>query len=138
MSGFLSASFDQRSLSEIAQLYGFQLLLSPEIQQAMSDGGQLLVEALRNNMHWMNPTGTLSDSWLALTTSPYEIQVSSADPKAARRNWGFSGQTDRLGRYFANDPGSFYIENGMSDASALILSGMDVGALAVMARLGGA
>lgn len=134
---FLDVSFDPQSISAIAQMYGFNVLLSPEVQQAMNDGGQTLVDALRNNMHWMNPTGALSDSWAPLQTSPYEIQVGSADPKAARRNWGFSGQTDSLGRYYASDPGAFYIENGMAEASPQILSNIDDAVSQALARMAG-
>lgn len=134
---FLDVSFDQRSISEIAQMYGFQILLSPEVQAAMKSGGDALVEAMRNNMHWQNSTGALSDSLYPIQDSPYEIRAGSNLPYAARRNWGFSGKTDSLGRLFVNDPGAYYAENGMADASQPILGGMDDGISAALARLAG-
>jgi hypothetical protein len=134
---FLDISFDQRSLSAVAQMYGMQILLTPEVQAAMKQGGDLLVQAMRDNMHWMNPTGELSDSWVPLQTSPYEVQASSSAPHAARRNWGFSGQTDSLGRYYANDPGAFYIDAGMAEASPQILSDMDNAVNQALARMAG-
>jgi hypothetical protein len=42
-----------------------------------------------------------------------EVGVISAVPYGQRREKGFSGMTDSLGRYYANDPGSFYLRNAL-------------------------
>jgi hypothetical protein len=136
MSGF-SFSFDPESIKEIAAFAGFGVLLSEEVQGAMTQGAGILIEAMRADMHWKTGDGTLANSLTQITDSPYEVQVGSDDPKAARRNWGFSGKTDSLGRYYANDPGAFYAEHGMAASSQQILTLMDAAMNKAMSRMGG-
>lgn len=59
------------------------------------------------------PTGELEDGW-----EPIDVQtasnavsgtLSNSIPWAWRREEGFSGKTDRLGRYYAKDPGIHYM-----------------------------
>lgn len=41
---------------------------------------------------------------------------------ARRRNWGFSGMTDSLGRHFTNDPGVYYMEGTVTAETDWIIS----------------
>ncbi|GCE14199.1 HK97 gp10 family phage protein [Tengunoibacter tsumagoiensis] len=107
MAGF-SMSFDPRSLAQIAQFAGFGVYMSEEVQAALSESGDILVGAVRGNMHWQNPSGRLEASIRKVNDSPYELEIGSDLPYARRREFGFSGMVDRLGRYYHFDPGAYY------------------------------
>lgn len=136
MSEPFSMSFDPQSLAEIQQFYGFSVLLSDEVQQALNEGGTYLVASIQGSMHWKNGNGDLEASIYAIHDSPYELQVGSNLPYARRRNWGFSGRTDSLGRYYRDDPGAFYMETGMAQEKQHILSLVDAAVERAMNRLG--
>lgn len=61
-----------------------------------------------------NPTGAMEDQFYGQVTSwdfPVIAGIVANDsPYAARRDWGFSGMTDSLGRYYPDDPGIFFME----------------------------
>lgn len=132
----LALSFDQKALSEIAAFAGFSLMLSDEVQTALHDAGSLLVQSAQGNMHWQNPTGALEESMGIVSESHFEVIAGSADSKARRRELGFSGMTDRLGRYYANDPGAFFLTDAMQEQQSVILQSVDDAANRAMARLG--
>lgn len=93
-------SFDERSLAQIAQFYSLDILRSPEIQAAMQAGGELLAETAQA-ITWQvfdHPSGQLALTIHPIVDSPYEIQIGSDDPKARRREKGFLGLVDSLGR----------------------------------------
>ena len=108
MPGF-SLSFSPHALAEMAQFASFPVYMSMEVQGALQQGGQTLVSAIRSNMHWQKPSGKLEASIGVLTDSPYELQIGSPLPYARRREFGFTDMVDSLGRYFAHDPGAFYM-----------------------------
>lgn len=64
--------------------------------------------------HFQYKTGALESHFAGQVTSwtfPVISGVMFNDsPYAWRRDRGFSGMTDSLGRYFPNDPGSYYME----------------------------
>lgn len=62
-----------------------------------------------------NSSGGLSDTLQSGFTSTTESFVGSALPYARRREYGFSGQTDVLGRYYPNDPGIAYLSHAVAD-----------------------
>lgn len=113
--------FDQDSLSQIAQLYGFHALLTDAMREAMEQGGTILVEAIRADMHWQDGSdgsGPLGQSIVPVLESPYELQVGSDLPHARRRNWGFVG-ADSLGRVY-NDAGAYFMEHGLEASKGQI------------------
>jgi hypothetical protein len=129
------ASFDPGSLSAITQLLGFGALLNPEITNALTQGGQLLLTAAQDNT-WQvfaNPTGALADSGYFYVISPTEVAVAFGVPWAQRREKGFSGMTDALGRYYASDPGKPYAQPAVDDNQDAIQALM---AIAVNSALG--
>lgn len=136
MSMNFSASFDPASLKQIAALAGLNILLTPEVQAAMSQGGDLFIAGMQAEMaaKFKNPTGTLAGSLQKIITSPFEIQVGSPLPYAWRRDQGFSGMTDRLGRYYPHDPGIAYVSGAEQTQSQAILRLLDA---AVSTVLGG-
>ncbi len=59
--------------------------------------------------------GTLRRGINAYERSPWlgEVGVISAVRYGRRRELGFSGMTDRLGRFYPNDPGAFYLRDAL-------------------------
>lgn len=104
--------FDPGSLEKITKLEGFAALLNPEVAQALTQAGQLLVTTAQTNTWtvFANPTGQLADSIYFYVVSPTEVDVAVGVPYGRRREYGFSEMTDSLGRFYANDPGKPYLE----------------------------
>lgn len=136
MSDF-SLSFDPQALKEIVAFAGFPILMSQEVQAAMQEAGALLVESARNNMHWQNPIGALESSMQVMVDSPYEIEVGSNLPYARRREFGFSGMVDRLGRFYPHDPGAFYMEAAAYETHDQVLMLIDAAVERALSRIGG-
>jgi hypothetical protein len=60
-----------------------------------------------------HPTGTLEHNFIQQIYSssmPVSGALVNDSPYAWRREQGFSGMTDSLGRHFTNDPGIYYME----------------------------
>lgn len=111
MTGF-SMSFSPASLAEIAQMYGMGVLLAEETQIALKEVAEMLATAAQAKTWdvFTNPTGELADTIVADVSSPYEAQVRVGSPYGRRRERGFSGMTDALGRFYPYDPAKPYLE----------------------------
>src|SRR5882757_4015497 len=59
-------------------------------------------------------TGALSDSIQKEIPTPYIGTVFTDSPYGWRREEGFSGMTDSLGRFYPNDPGTHYMRKALS------------------------
>lgn len=129
------ASFDQRSLAEIAQLYGLSILHEPEVQAALSQAADLLVQAAQDNTWavFANPSGQLASTLMKIQRSQNEIEVGSDSPYAHRRNDGFVG-TDSLGRSY-NDPPYYYLTNALNDNNQAVLLLVEGGIEQVFQRI---
>jgi hypothetical protein len=134
--GPFSMSFDPKSISEIAQFYGFPTLLSEEVQAAMQDAADTLVASVRGNMHWQNPTGALEASIHKVNDSPYEIEIGSDLPYSRRREFGFSGMSDSLGRYFPYDPPAYYFAAAAMQEQQNVFGSIEAAAQRAIDRLG--
>ena len=117
-----SISFDPGSLDKITQLKGFAALLNPEIQDALTQGASLLVTTAQANTWavFTNPSGALADSITSYVVSPTEVDIIVGVPYGRRREYGFSGMTDSLGRFFANDPGKPYAQPAVDTDAPMI------------------
>lgn len=115
-------SFDPGSLSKITHLIGFEALLNPEITAALTQSGELLVTTAQTNTWsvFANPTGALAGSIYFYVISPMEVAVAVGVPYGRRREYGFSGMTDSLGRHFINDPGKPYLQPALDTDSPLV------------------
>lgn len=133
----LSISFDQQSMKEIVAFAGFGTLLSEEVQAALKQAGDLITQAAVANTWevFANPTGALASTLGVVVDSPFEIIVGSSSPYAARREYGFSGQTDSLGRYFANDPAKPYLQPALDDNQQAVLQLIDAAVEKALARM---
>ena len=114
---------DTSSLQQIIRLQGFAGLLNPEIREALSEGGGFIARTAQGNARRVfiqNSPGGLADSiypWLASST---EIEIRVAKPYGRRRECGFSGMTDSLGRYYPYDPGKPYLGPAMEQEGAIV------------------
>jgi hypothetical protein len=138
MAEMFSISWSPESLKQIAQLVGMAGMLSPVIQQALSKGGDAIVETAVANTweRFRNPSGELASSIHKLEQSPFELLVGSDDPKAHRREFSFKGP-DALGRMFPNDPAAFYLTDAMSMRQDDILELLQQGVQTLLESGGG-
>ena len=105
--------FIQFDATPLEHLKNWKPIFLEEMLDAMTDVTQDLVTVSRSNMHWKSGDGTLSNSMVGLVNNPLEGQVGSNDPKARRREKGFSGMTDSLGRFYPSDPGAFFLSDAV-------------------------
>jgi len=121
-----SIAFDQASLSEIAQFYGFQTLLTQSVQMAMKNAGDLLVQAAQDNT-WAvfdHPTGALASSIGVEDQGPMEIVIGVGVPYGRRQELGGGGLTDSLGRSMTN-PAKPYLQPALDAHLSDVLSLLD-------------
>ena len=78
------------------------------------------------DQRFKNPTGALAHHFpLPFPMYSSHLPVMSGgvvndSPYALRRNYGFSGMTDSLGRHFTSDPGIFYAEDALLEDESWI------------------
>ncbi len=109
--------------SEVAaKLQTFPVLLKGHLFDAMGrtlDGMQYYaVDFMYSN--FKNPQGPLEDAFYQViedTGSGVQGQLVNPMVYAWRREKGFSGMTDSLGRYYAHDPGIEYMTHTLDDQS---------------------
>lgn len=96
------ASLDPGSLAALVRMAGFEALLLPEVQGALTEAGNLTVSTAQQiaESEFQNPSGEFSDSLYFWIISPEEVAVAAGVPYAQRLNYGFSDMTDSLGRYY--------------------------------------
>jgi hypothetical protein len=124
MSGLdLLVSFDATSLQTVERFAGFQGFFDMRLYEA----GEASLEALNREAYsymwstFMNPTGPLEDSLGFEMETPYQGWMGTDSAYGRRRNWGFSGMTDALGRTYPNDPGIEYMEHSITYTAAEII-----------------
>lgn len=132
-------SFDQRSLSEIAQFAGFGVFLSDEMAAAMQQAGDILTSAAVANTWsvFANPTGNLASGIHPVLDSPFEVQVMADVVYSHRREYGFQGMTDSLGRTFPNDVAKPYLRPALDDNQQAVLQIIDEAVARALGRIGG-
>lgn len=124
MADDFNCSFDPGSLDTITQLMGFSALLNPEITNALSQAGTMLVTTAQTNT-WLvfeHPTGELAGSITFYVASPSEVDLTVGVPYGRRREYGFSGMTDSLGRYYAHDPAKPYLAPAVETDTPLVVA----------------
>ncbi len=90
--------------------------------------------------HFANPSGYLEGSFTIQgpTTSGNAVQgyLSNDAPHAWRREYGFSGMTDSLGRYFPYDPGIMYLNNTLTNTMSQTLLAVQNAVEMAIAKVG--
>ena len=122
MSGFsINIGLDPVSMAQAQLLNQWTTGFRPTFEGFLTQAGWDSLKALHQsaeNFMWtdfQNPTGDLEDSLEENMYGPYEGWMGSESPYARRRNWGFTGMTDSLGRYFPWDGGIAYMERAIAD-----------------------
>lgn len=136
MADGFSLSFDPGSLETLVRMAGFQALMEPEVVNMLAATGVLLVTAAQANT-WAvfdAPTGVLADSITFMVDSPSEISVTVGVPYGARREYGFVGMTDSLGRV-GTDRARPYLQPAIDENQDLILAIMEEHTLAALGGL---
>lgn len=138
MDEMFSISWSPDSLNQIRELIGFAGLLSPVIQQALHQGGESIVKAAQDNTweRFAHPTGALASSIHVLERSPYELEVGSDSSYARRREFGFSGMTDSLNRFYPHDPGVLYLSDALASQQDEVLAFLQQGIETMMGGQG--
>jgi hypothetical protein len=118
-----TAKLDTKSLQQIVGLQGFKALLDPEIREVLVEGGGLIAKTAAGNARRVfthSSPGGLADSIYPWMKSPTEMEIVVAKPHGRRREKGFSGMTDSLGRYYPHDPAKPYLGPAMAQEGAMV------------------
>jgi hypothetical protein len=134
-------AFDAFTLAEIAALAQFPAYVGLEVDAALFEGAKIFAQAAIDNTwrDFKNPTGVLASDIVALMEAHFQSAVTSGVPYAWRREEGFSGQTDALGRFYPYDPGIHYMQNAFDDKELEVYALVQVAVATAlsMATLGG-
>lgn len=109
-------SFDAASLMRLSRLMATAPIFARYYAAAMNASVAKVISESKQRAPVL--TGTLRRGITGRTESPWRgvVGVGQQVPYARRREFGFSGMTDALGRFYPHDPGSFYLHGGL-DAS---------------------
>ncbi len=133
----IQVAFDPSSFSTITNLTQFAGFLEPEMETAMQQIGDLIVQAAQANT-WAvfdNPTGALADSIRAIFDGPLAVEVGSDLPYARRREYGGGGLLDSRGRQM-DDPARPYLEPALTENEDQIMLLMSNAAAEAFAKMG--
>lgn len=113
-----AVTFDAASLARFARMVNAAPVFARYYQGAMSACVLRVQGAAKDNaaQRFAAPTGNLLRNIQGRVASPWigYVGVTRSVPYARRREFGFSGMTDSLGRFYPNDPGQFYLRDALS------------------------
>ena len=123
LSGF-TVAFTPATMARIARLAACAPIFAEFYLAAMNACVNKVADEARQNAT-TNPqvrTGTLRRGIQGHVRSPWlgEVGVTNTVPYARRREKGFSGMTDSLGRFYPSDPGTFYLQRGLEASRPFI------------------
>ena len=132
--------FDPGSLEAITRMSGFAALLDPEITSALTEAGKFTVSTAEqiSGSLFQNPTGAFADSLYFWVVSPEEVAIAAGVPYAQRLEYGFSGMTDALGRFYPYWPDYHWAEQTMDAVAPEVELLMAQAVEAATAAIGGA
>jgi hypothetical protein len=111
MSGFnISIGLDPVSMAQAQLLNQWTTGFRPTFESFLTQAGLDSLKALHQSAEYyawttfQNPQGTFEDSLAEAMDSPYVGWMGADVPYGRRLNYGFSGMTDSLGRYFEEWP----------------------------------
>lgn len=139
MSDFvLGATLDAESMANVDRLLAFDPLFMASIETAIDLSLDGIISAAQAYMWatFINPTGPLEDAFEKDLEGTSGV-ISNPMDYAWRRNEGFSDMTDRLGRYYANDPGIHYMEFALQIAEPFIETTFAIETEVAIVALGG-
>lgn len=118
--GFLSISVKGLTPALLHNQTWMTVSLEQQVGMALEDSLIRLENTAALTAHGLfkNPTGALNSHFGGQITSwgfpVISGMVFNDSPYAWRRDRGFSGMTDSLGRFYPNDPGVYYMENALT------------------------
>ena len=121
---------DAASLARIARLVAvapifakyYTSAMNASVAKVMQESKNAAAESFGHSPSGYIPTGYLMKAITGHVESPWRgvVGVGQEVPYARRREFGFSGMTDSLGRFYPNDPGAFYLHTGLQRSQAFI------------------
>lgn len=110
----LDIRFDTQTLQTLEALGRYPEILEPNLLHAMDNSVEILYGHVIDDEipRFKNPTGRFEGSLHVQVDSPYQAQLWSDSPYGQRLHFGFSEQTDALGRYFSQWPSGQYWATG--------------------------
>ncbi len=119
-------TIESNALNVIHGLNGFNEYAQIQLEGAMSDSLSMLKQEAISIMQdkFKNYTGHLAGGFsqdITQEASSITGELINDIPYAWRREAGFSGMTDSLGRHFTDDPGIYYMNDSLSHLQLDIL-----------------
>lgn len=114
-------TLDPASVARIARLVQADVRMREFYLAAMRYSVSLVLGKAQANAadgRFVNPTGNLLQNITGYVASwdVGVVGVTRSVPYARRREFGFTGRTDSLGRHYTNDPGAFYLRDALTDS----------------------
>lgn len=104
-------------LEKLQKLQNWQPVLEEWLTIAERLSLRDLKEEAKSETLFMHPTGKLESRFLEPLYSTSLPTISGAvtndSPYAFRREYGFSGQSDAIGRFYKSDPGTFFMARSL-------------------------
>jgi len=117
-----SLTFTEETYKNLAKLAGLVESVHAGQEIALDIISESIQKEIPNQMAWKNPRPVLADSFGRKKRDGYR-EVGSPEPHARRREFGFSGRTDSLGRTYSNDPGAFYMQRAIKQVAPQATAG---------------
>lgn len=114
----VTAFLDQASLNSIHGFNNYQSVLEPALLNAMETGISVIQASATDYMyaHFIDPTGATEDAWEVEANGPYESILTNTSPQGQRLEYGFSGMTDALGRFYPYWPAYHWAEQTVTQS----------------------
>lgn len=123
MSMDINLNFDAASIAKLRRLPDFDSWLAALYQaEAMPRSLDELEQASQAMMmaNFKNPTGNVETKFRKFVRTPWRGILGNYEPYARRLNYGFSGMTDSLGRYYQFWPDYHWAEGAIEMATPYI------------------
>ena len=117
----IGIGFQPDLIGVMSQFSQFQDTLKKHLATATEKSAGAIGNAMIDDMnqYFQNSTGKLAGSVNVAMLTEYLAYIYVDEPYAWRRDRGFSGMTDSLGRFYPHDPGIYYAEFAISDEDNL-------------------
>lgn len=120
----IQLGFDAASLATLSRLTEFDAWLAATFADAMPEVLDELEQASQAIMleSFINNGGVAVTAFEQHVSSPWQAELTNTVPYGRRLNYGFSGMTDSLGRYYPYWPAYHWAEKGMDLAAPAVES----------------
>jgi len=119
----INLGFDAASIARARRMADFESWLAALYQtEAMPRSLDELEQAAQASMlaSFKNPTGNVETKFRKYVRTPWRGILGNYEPYARRLNYGFSGKTDSLGRYYSFWPDYHWAEGAIEMATPYV------------------